>query len=187
LLAPSFGEAPSISAKRWTISHIPLKLRALSACRRKGTRTVAKRVLLLNGPNLNLLGTREPERYGNVALGDIEARLAEQAKARGAALDAFQSNSEAELVGRIQQAAREGVDFILINAAGFTHTSVALRDALAAVRIPFVEIHVTNVHARERFRWHSYLSELAAGVVSGLGPKGYELALAYALEFEAKG
>jgi 3-dehydroquinate dehydratase-2 len=148
---------------------------------------VAQHVLLLNGPNLNLLGTREPERYGRVTLRQIEARLADQAKARGAKLAAFQSNSEAELVGRIQQAAQEAVDFILINAAGFTHTSVALRDALAAVRIPFVEIHITNVHAREPFRRHSYLSELATGVVSGLGSAGYDLALAYALDHEAKG
>jgi 3-dehydroquinate dehydratase-2 len=148
---------------------------------------VAKHVLLLNGPNLNLLGTREPQRYGSVALREIEARLANQARARGARLVAFQSNSEAELVGRIQQAAQEGVDFILINPAAFTHTSVALRDALAAVRIPFVEIHVSNVHAREPFRRHSWVSELATGVVSGLGAKGYELALAYALDSEAKG
>ena len=148
---------------------------------------MAQHVLLLNGPNLNLLGTREPDRYGTVTLAEIEARLLSQARARGAQLVACQTNSEAELVGRIQQAAHEGVDFILINPAAFTHTSVALRDALAAVRIPFVEIHLSNVHAREPFRRHSYLSELAAGVVSGLGAAGYDLALSYALDHEAKG
>jgi 3-dehydroquinate dehydratase-2 len=148
---------------------------------------VAKHVLLLNGPNLNLLGTREPGRYGSVTLQEIGARLEALAKARGAKLVAFQSNSEAALVERVQHAAQEGVDFILINPAAFTHTSVALRDALAAVRIPFVEIHVSNVHAREAFRRHSYLSELATGVVSGLGANGYDLALAYALDHESKG
>jgi 3-dehydroquinate dehydratase-2 len=148
---------------------------------------MAKHVLLVNGPNMNLLGSREPERYGSATLREIEARLTQQATARGAKLVAFQSNSEAELIGRIQQAAQEGVDFILINSAGFTHTSVVLRDALAAVRIPFVEIHISNVHAREPFRRYSYLSELATGVVSGLGAAGYDLALAYALDHEAKG
>jgi 3-dehydroquinate dehydratase-2 len=152
-----------------------------------GDNAVAKQVLLLNGPNLNLLGTREPERYGKVTLREIESRLASEATARGAKLVAFQSNSEAELVIRIQQAAQEGVDFILINPAALTHTSVALRDALAAVCIPFVEIHISNVHAREPFRRHSYLSPLATGIVSGLGAKGYELALAYALDQHAKG
>jgi len=148
---------------------------------------MAHHVLLLNGPNLNLLGTREPDRYGTTTLDAIEARLARQALGRGANLQSFQSNSEGELVGRIQQAAREGVDFILINPAACTHTSVALRDALAAVRIPFVEIHVSNVHARESFRRHSYVSELAAGVISGLGAQGYDLALAFALDYPAKG
>jgi len=152
-----------------------------------GDNAVAKHVLLLNGPNLNLLGTREPERYGKVTLREIESRLASQATAMGAQLVAFQSNSEADLVGRIQQAAQEGVDFILVNPAALTHTSVALRDALAAVGIPFVEIHISNVHAREPFRRHSYLSPLATGIVSGLGAKGYELALAYALDPHAKG
>jgi 3-dehydroquinate dehydratase-2 len=148
---------------------------------------MARSVLLLNGPNLNLLGTREPDRYGAVTLPEIEQRLTQQAEARGANLVCFQSNSESELVERIQQAARDAVDFILINPAAYTHTSVALRDALAAVRIPFVEIHLTNVHAREAFRRHSYLSELAVGVVSGLGAKGYELALAYVLDRSPEG
>lgn len=143
---------------------------------------MAKNILVVNGPNLNLLGSREPDRYGSVTLEAIERDLAAQAKAAGAALACFQSNSESELIGRIQQAAAESVDFIIINPAAYTHTSVALRDALAAVRVPFVEIHLTNVHAREPFRQRSYFSDLAAGVISGLGAKGYELALAYALE-----
>ena len=142
---------------------------------------MAKHILLINGPNLNLLGSREPDRYGTVTLAALEQRLGEQARAGGARLTCFQSNSEGALVDRIQQAAQEGVDFIIINPAAYTHTSIALRDALAAVALPFVEVHLTNVHAREPFRSRSYLSDLAAGVVSGLGAKGYELALAYAL------
>jgi 3-dehydroquinate dehydratase-2 len=148
---------------------------------------MANHVLLLNGPNLNLLGTREPDRYGTTTLPEIEQRLARLAAARGATLVSFQCNAVGELVERIQRAAHEGVDFILINPAAYTHTSVALRDALAAVHLPFVEIHLSNVHAREAFRKHSYLSELATGVVSGLGAQGYELALAYALDYPAKG
>jgi 3-dehydroquinate dehydratase-2 len=148
---------------------------------------VAELVLVLNGPNLNLLGTREPERYGTVTLHEIEARLTSHAQARGVKLVAFQSNSEAELIGRIQQATHEAVDFILFNPGAFTHTSVALRDALAAGRIPFVEIHISHVHAREPFRRHSYFSELATGVVSGLGAGGYDLALSYVLDHHAKG
>jgi 3-dehydroquinate dehydratase-2 len=140
-----------------------------------------QKILLLNGPNLNLLGSREPGIYGATTLAEIEARLSEQALAAGVALLSFQSNAEAELVTRVQQAAGESVGFILINPAAFTHTSVALRDALAAVAIPFVEIHLSNVHAREPFRRHSYFSDIAAGVISGLGPAGYELALTYAI------
>jgi 3-dehydroquinate dehydratase-2 len=143
---------------------------------------MAKHILLLNGPNLNLLGTREPDRYGVVTLAAIEARLSAAAGQAGAALSAFQSNSESELVDRIQHAASQSVDFIIINPAAYTHTSVAIRDALAAVRIPFVEVHLSNIHAREPFRQRSYFSDLAVGVISGLGAKGYELALAYALE-----
>lgn len=141
-----------------------------------------KHILLLNGPNLNLLGTREPEIYGADTLASIEARVAKLAADAGASFAAFQSNSEAELVTRIQQAARDGVDFILLNPAAYTHTSVAMRDALAAVRIPFIEIHLSNVFAREAFRHHSYFSDIAVGVISGLGAKGYELALAYVLD-----
>jgi 3-dehydroquinate dehydratase-2 len=138
-------------------------------------------VLLINGPNLNLLGTREPGIYGATTLAQIEAGLRERAQAAGVTLACFQSNAEAELIDRIQQAGREGTGFILINPAAFTHTSVALRDALAAVAIPFIEIHLSNVHAREAFRRHSYFSDLAVGVICGLGPAGYGLALDHAL------
>jgi 3-dehydroquinate dehydratase II len=148
---------------------------------------MATRILLINGPNLNLLGTREPGRYGTVTLATIERRLGEQAQAAGAQLMCFQSNSEGALVDRIQGAAQDGTDFIIINPAAYTHTSVAMRDALAAVGLPFIEVHITNIHARESFRSRSYFSDLAAGVVSGLGAKGYELALAYALQSGVKG
>ncbi len=141
----------------------------------------AKNILLINGPNLNLLGMREPGIYGSDTLPAIEKRLAEQAVAAGARLTTFQSNSEADIVDRIQRAAAEGVNFIIINPAAFTHTSVAMRDALSAVRIPFIELHLSNVHAREAFRQHSYFSDIALGVICGLGAKGYELALAYVL------
>ena len=147
---------------------------------------MAKRILVINGPNLNLLGTREPEKYGTVTLQAIEQRLADQARVAGAELTCFQSNSEAELVDRIQRAATEGSDFIIINPAAYTHTSVAMRDALAAVRIPFVEVHLSNVHAREPFRTRSYFSDIAVGIVSGMGARGYELALAFALDEPAK-
>lgn len=143
---------------------------------------MAKHILLLNGPNLNLLGTREPERYGCDTLAVIEARLRRQAEAAGAQLETFQTNSEAALVERVQAAASQGVDFVVVNPAAFTHTSVALRDAFAAVRIPFVELHLTNVHSREAFRQRSFLSEIALGTIAGLGVKGYELAVAFALE-----
>jgi len=148
--------------------------------------TSPKQILLLNGPNLNLLGTREPGIYGATTLAEIESRLQQRAQAAGIALAAFQSNSEADLVERVQQAGRDGTDFILINPAAFTHTSVALRDALAAVAIPFVEIHLSNVFARESFRRESYFSDIAVGVISGLGPAGYELAFDYALRHPKK-
>ena len=144
-------------------------------------KTVANNVLVINGPNLNLLGTREPDKYGTETLDGIEARLKAQAGKAGARVTCFQSNAEAELIDRIQAARSDGTDFILINPAAYTHTSVALRDALAAVAIPFVEIHLSNIHAREAFRKRSYFSDLAVGVISGLGSRGYELALAYAL------
>ena len=136
-------------------------------------------ILVLNGPNLNLLGTREPETYGRTTLADIEVRLQDLAGAHQ--LECFQSNVEGALIDRIHQAGRDDVDFILINPAALTHTSVALRDALLGVDIPFVEIHLSNVFAREGFRHHSYLSDVAVGVISGLGAQGYELALAAAL------
>ncbi len=138
-------------------------------------------LLLLNGPNLNLLGTREPGTYGTATLPEITARLAQLAKEAGHELTALQSNSEAELINRIHQAGQQKLDYILFNPAAFTHTSVALRDALLAVKIPFIEIHLSNVHARETFRHHSYFSDIAAGVIVGLGPLGYELALLAAL------
>ena len=136
-------------------------------------------VLVLNGPNLNLLGTREPEKYGHDTLQNIEDRLASLASDHQIAF--FQSNVEGELINRIHQAQVDKVDFILINPAAFTHTSIALRDAMLAVNIPFIEIHLSNVYARESFRHHSYLSDIAVAVIPGLGAQGYELALAAAL------
>ena len=135
------------------------------------------KLLLLNGPNLNLLGTREPDVYGASRLDDIEANCIEAAEELGHTLDCFQSNAEHELVDRVQKAGRDGVDFILLNPGAFTHTSVALRDALLAVAIPFIEIHLSNTFAREEFRHKSYFSDIAAGCVIGLGALGYELAL----------
>ena len=140
-----------------------------------------KNVLVLHGPNLNLLGTREPEVYGQVTLAEINEELTTVAGNNNINLSCFQSNAEAALVERIQQARSDGTTFIIINPAAFTHTSVALRDALAAVSIPFIEVHLSNVHAREAFRRESYFSDLAVGVISGLGAIGYELALQYVL------
>jgi 3-dehydroquinate dehydratase II len=134
-------------------------------------------ILLLNGPNLNLLGTREPEIYGSLSLHSIETRLSELARARGHTLVAFQSNAEHELIAKIQGAKREGIAFAIINPAGYSHTSVALRDAFLSVALPFIEVHLSNVFARETFRHHSYLSDIAIGCIFGLGPMGYELAL----------
>jgi 3-dehydroquinate dehydratase II len=138
------------------------------------------RLLVLHGPNLNLLGTREPEIYGHATLAVIDADLAERAAAAGHMLESFQSNAEHALVDRIQ-AARGNIDFILINPAAFTHTSVAIRDALAAVGIPFIEVHLSNPHAREPFRHTSYFTDLAVGIVAGFGPLSYGLALAAAI------
>ena len=143
---------------------------------------MAKKLLLLNGPNLNLLGTREPAVYGTTTLADIENAAVEQAMNAGAALEYFQSNHEGALIDRIHAARTEGVDFIVINPGGLTHTSVALRDAFASVAIPFVEVHVSNVHARESFRQHSYLSGIARGVICGLGAHGYRFAIDFALK-----
>lgn len=140
-----------------------------------------KNILVLHGPNLNLLGSREPDVYGYVTLDEINARLTTLAAKNGAQLTCFQSNAEAALVERVQQARADGTRFIVINPAAFTHTSVAIRDALAAVAIPFIEVHLSNVFARETFRKESFFSDLAVGVISGLGASGYEFAVQYAL------
>ena len=140
------------------------------------------KLLVLNGPNLNLLGTREPEVYGRTTLADIEDALTREAAAQGVAVACFQSNHEGALIDRIHAARAEGVDFILINPGGLTHTSVALRDALAGVAIPFLEVHLSNVHARESFRHRSFLSPIAVGVICGFGPSGYGMALRFACE-----
>ncbi len=141
-----------------------------------------KKVLVLHGPNLNLLGSREPEIYGRVTLEEINSRLTKLAEAQGASLSCFQSNAEADLVDHIQQ--NSAAHFIIINPAAFTHTSVALRDALAAVAIPFIEVHLSNVFAREAFRKESFFSDLAIGVISGLGASGYEFAVQFALNYK---
>ena len=138
-------------------------------------------ILLLNGPNLNLLGTREPGVYGAETLAEIEDRLSKLAKKAHHSLNAFQSNAESDLVNRVHQAAKDKVDFILLNPAAFTHTSIALRDALLGTAIPFIEIHLSNVYQREDFRQHSYFSDIAKGTIIGLGAQGYELALQAAL------
>jgi 3-dehydroquinate dehydratase-2 len=142
---------------------------------------MARRILVLHGPNLNLLGRREPHVYGTTTLADVEAGLRRRAEGAGATLESFQSNSEAELVARVQALLDAPVDFVIINPAAFTHTSVALRDALAAVKVPFIEVHLSNVFAREPFRHHSYFTDLAVGMICGLGPQGYLLALERAL------
>jgi 3-dehydroquinate dehydratase-2 len=139
------------------------------------------KILVLHGPNLNLLGQRETQHYGTDTLEAIDRRLVERGRRDGAGVATFQSNSEADLIDRVHAAKSDETAFIIINPAGFTHTSVALRDALAAAAIPFIEVHLSNVHAREPFRHHSYFSDLAKGVICGLGPQGYELALEAAL------
>ena len=141
-----------------------------------------KNILVLHGPNLNLLGSREPDVYGRVTLDEINTKLTALASKNGATLSCFQSNAEAALIERVQQARSDGTQFIVINPAAFTHTSVALRDALAAVSIPFIEVHLSNVFAREAFRKESFFSDLAIGVISGLGAAGYEFAVQYALD-----
>ena len=134
-------------------------------------------ILLLNGPNLNLLGLREPQIYGSASLQSIEAKLGELARTRGHSLSVFQSNAEHELIAKIHAAKHEGIAFVIVNPAGYSHTSIALRDAFLAVDVPFIEVHLSNVFAREVFRHHSYLSDIAVGCIFGLGPIGYELAL----------
>lgn len=142
---------------------------------------MATRILVLHGPNLNLLGTREPGIYGSTTMADIDARLAALAQTSGAVTASYQSNHEGALIDRIQAARDDGTDFIVINPAAFTHTSVGIRDALAAVGLPFIEVHLSNVHKREALRHHSYFSDLAVGVIAGLGADGYEAAVRYAL------
>lgn len=142
----------------------------------------SQHILVVHGPNLNLLGTREPTVYGQTSLSDIDAALLQKAQTARVRLSSFQSNHEGALIDRIHAARTEGVDFILINPGGLTHTSVALRDALAGVAIPFVEVHLSNIHKREAFRQHSYFSDIAVGVICGLGWRGYLLALDYALQ-----
>ncbi|WP_058453528.1 type II 3-dehydroquinate dehydratase [Legionella maceachernii] len=141
-----------------------------------------KKILVLNGPNLNRLGLREPSVYGSTTLEEVNARLSKQAKASGFELNSKQSNSEAELIDWIHQAGDSKVGYLIINPAAFTHTSIAMRDALAAVSIPFIEVHISNIYAREPFRHYSYFSDLARGVISGLGVKGYSLALQAIIE-----
>ena len=143
---------------------------------------MAKKLLLLNGPNLNLLGTREPAVYGAATLADIESAATAQAAAAGGSLSCFQSNHEGALIDRIHAARDEGVDAIVINPGGLTHTSVALRDALAAVAIPFIEVHISNIYQREAFRHHSYLAAIARGTICGLGVDGYRFAIDFALK-----
>ncbi len=140
------------------------------------------KLLVLNGPNLNLLGTREPAVYGATTLADVEAALVATARAREVQISCFQSNHEGALIDRIHQARLESVDAIVINPGGLTHTSVALRDALSGVAIPFVEVHISNIHKREAFRHHSYLSDVAIGVIAGLGVQGYQLALQFLID-----
>jgi 3-dehydroquinate dehydratase-2 len=153
--------------------------KATTPARRK--QAIGRKLLVVHGPNLNLLGTREPEIYGQETLADINARLIAQGRAAGWAVTCFQSNQESSLIERVHSAKIQKVAAIVINPAGFTHTSVALRDALAAVAIPFIEVHLSNIHARESFRRHSYFSDLAIGTICGLGSRGYELALQYFL------
>lgn len=143
------------------------------------------RILLLNGPNLNMLGTREPKHYGSISLTSIEEKIQTLATQHNVKVECFQANSEEKLINKIHESFQQ-IDFILINPAAYTHTSVALRDALLAVSIPFVEIHLSNVHKREAFRHHSYFSDVAEGVICGLGAKGYEFAFLFAIDYLAK-
>ncbi len=144
-------------------------------------------VLLVNGPNLNLLGTRQPEIYGTVTLADVEASVVAQGRAAGVDVACFQSNHEGAIVDRLHEARTDGTAFVIINPGAFTHTSIAIRDAFAAIQVPFCEVHISNVHAREPFRRHSYLSDLAVGVIAGCGTQGYTLAMSFVLEQLAAG
>jgi len=149
---------------------------------RNASKGRTQRILVLHGPNLNLLGTREPEIYGRETLEDINQRLARLAQAYRVTVECFQSNHEGALIERVHDAKAQGFGYIVINPGGLTHTSVALRDALSAVRIPFIELHLSNIHAREPFRHHSYFSDIAVGTICGLGSRGYDLALQFALQ-----
>jgi 3-dehydroquinate dehydratase-2 len=140
------------------------------------------KVLVVHGPNLNMLGIREPEIYGSESLPDINRRLISLAKTAGLRIECFQSNHEGALIDRVQQAGKDGVSYIIVNPAGLTHTSVALRDALSAVAVPYIEVHLSNIHAREPFRRHSYFSDRAIGTICGLGSRGYDLALQFILQ-----
>jgi 3-dehydroquinate dehydratase-2 len=144
-------------------------------------------VLLVNGPNLNLLGTRQPEIYGTVTLADVEASVVAQGRVAGVDVACFQSNHEGAIVDRLHEARTDGTAFVIINPGAFTHTSIAIRDAFAAIQVPFCEVHISNVHAREPFRRHSYLSDLAVGVIAGCGTQGYTLAMSFVLEQLAAG
>lgn len=184
----------------WTLTVFSFRIRSLSdgrgvprvrvadPARNTGTvRAIMADLLVVHGPNLNLLGTREPGVYGHSSLAQVDDALRVAAKRLGVSLECFQSNAEHALVDRIQQAPAEGVRFVIINPAAFTHTSVALRDALLGVGLPFIEVHLSNVFAREDFRRHSYFSDVALGVISGFGPQGYELAVEAAVQQLNKG
>jgi 3-dehydroquinate dehydratase-2 len=162
------------------------KLVRMSKLRRSpgapGEKRKRKAVLVLHGPNLNLLGTREPEIYGQESIESINVRLGRTAERQGATLEVFQSNHEGALIERVQGAKKRGISWIIVNPGGLTHTSIALRDAFAAVKIPFIEVHLSNIYSREPFRRHSYFSDLAVGTICGLGGKGYDLALEFALQ-----
>jgi len=145
-----------------------------------------KSILVLHGPNLNLLGLREPTHYGHLSLDQINTQLLSRAKDAQLQLETFQSNSESELIDKIQKIAVNPISFLIINPAAFTHTSIAMRDALSAVKVPFIEVHLSNIYAREAFRQHSYFTDIAIGVISGLGSHGYQLALDFAIEYCSK-
>lgn len=186
LKGPDFSEITPPAPARFAQAGSSLcpntvKLHPTSVKMTQSAKKSASHVLVLNGPNLNLLGTREPDVYGRETLAEIEARLSRAAADAGIRLDCHQSNHEGDLVDRIQAAKAAGVDFLIINPGAYTHSSIALRDAIAAVGIPFIEVHLSNIHAREAFRRHSYFSELAVGTITGLGSRGYDLALSYVL------
>ena len=159
----------------------PISAKMLASTVKNMKKAKLRSVLVLNGPNLNLLGTREPHLYGRDTLETINRRLAARARQAGVKLDAFQTNHEGVLVDRVQQAKADGVGFILLNPAGFTYSSIALRDALMAVQVPFIEVHLSNIHAREPWRAHSHFTAVAVGSILGLGSLGYDLALEYAI------